>query len=195
MNDRVALLPLQDAVLRRIAERGGVKRYPAHAVIIHESDDSDALFIILAGRVKVYAANDAGKEVILTTLGPGEYVGELALDGGARSASVMTLEPTTCAVVAGANLRAGRVADQAFRPGAGGQHAGALIGVKRQPAIVTDAHAQKLAARLAFSARWPVERRCTALCARRRNAALRRIDEGSHEEQKGDKGRHRIARQ
>lgn len=96
---------LQDAVLREIASRGGVKRYPAHAVLITENDDSDSLYIILSGRVKVYASNEAGKEIILTTAGAGEYVGELALDGGPRSASVMTLEPTTCAVVTGANLR------------------------------------------------------------------------------------------
>ena len=31
--------------------------------------------------------------------------GEMALDGGPRSASVMTLEPTTCAVVPGAEVR------------------------------------------------------------------------------------------
>ncbi len=96
---------LQEALLREIAARGGVKRYPAQAVLINEGDHADALFIILSGRVKVYAANEAGKEVILTTMGAGEYLGELALDGGVRSASVMTLEPTTCAVVAGANLR------------------------------------------------------------------------------------------
>ncbi|WP_425260137.1 Crp/Fnr family transcriptional regulator [Rubrivivax sp. RP6-9] len=96
---------LQETLLREIAARGGVKRYPAQAVLINEGDHADTLFIILSGRVKVYAANEAGKEVILTTLGAGEYVGELALDGGVRSASVMTLEPTTCAVVAGANLR------------------------------------------------------------------------------------------
>ena len=96
---------LQDEVLRAIAARGGVKRYPANAVLITEGDSADSLFVLLSGRVKVYAANEAGKEVILTTLGAGEYVGELALDGGVRSASVMTLEPTTCAVVTGANLR------------------------------------------------------------------------------------------
>ncbi len=96
---------LQETLLREIAARGGVKRYPAQAVLINEGDHADTLFIILSGRVKVYAANEAGKEVILSTMGAGEYLGELALDGGVRSASVMTLEPTTCAVVAGANLR------------------------------------------------------------------------------------------
>jgi CRP/FNR family transcriptional regulator, cyclic AMP receptor protein len=96
---------LKADLLRDIAARGGVRRYAAHTVFINEGDNADSLFIVLSGRVKVYAANAAGKEVILTTLGAGEYVGELALDGGVRSASVMTLEPTTCAVVAGANLR------------------------------------------------------------------------------------------
>lgn len=96
---------LHDELLREIAARGNVKQYPAHAVIINEGDAADSLFIVLAGRVKVYAANEAGKEVILSTLGRGEYVGELALDGGARSASVMTMEPTRCAVVTGASLR------------------------------------------------------------------------------------------
>jgi CRP/FNR family transcriptional regulator, cyclic AMP receptor protein len=97
--------PLSDAVLAQIAARGGVKRYPAHAVLITEGDHADSLFLILTGRVKVYTANDSGKELILTTHGPGEYVGEMALDGGVRSASVMTLEPTTCTVVTGATLR------------------------------------------------------------------------------------------
>jgi CRP/FNR family transcriptional regulator, cyclic AMP receptor protein len=96
---------LHDDLLRGIAAQGGVKRYPAHAVIISEGDVADSLFIILTGRVKVYSANAAGREVTIITHGPGEYVGELALDGGVRSASVMTLEPTTCSVVTGANLR------------------------------------------------------------------------------------------
>jgi CRP/FNR family cyclic AMP-dependent transcriptional regulator len=96
---------LPNEVLRDIAARGGVQRYPAHAVLITEGDQSDTLYIIVSGAVKVYAANEAGKEIILNTHGPGEYVGEMALDGGPRSASVMTLEPTTCAVVSGAQLR------------------------------------------------------------------------------------------
>ena len=96
---------LSDTLLREIAATGGVKRYPANAVLINEGDAADTLFIILSGRVKVYAGNDSGKEVILNEHGPGEFVGEVPLDGGVRSASVMTLEPTTCALVTGANLR------------------------------------------------------------------------------------------
>ena len=106
MNDASAAPAiLQQELLRGIAAQGGVKRYAAHTVIISEGDTADSLYIILSGRVKVYASNEAGKEVTIITHGPGEYVGELALDGGVRSASVMTLEPTTCSVVSGTNLR------------------------------------------------------------------------------------------
>ena len=96
---------LPEPLLAEIAAGSAVRRFPAHAVLITEGDGADTLFVIVSGRVKVYAANDAGREVILNSHGPGEVVGELALDGGPRSASVMTTEPTTCAVVAGARLR------------------------------------------------------------------------------------------
>jgi CRP/FNR family cyclic AMP-dependent transcriptional regulator len=96
---------LDDQLLRAVAARGGVRAYPAHAVLVTEEDRSDALFIILSGRVKAYGSGDDGREVVYSTQGPGEYFGELTLDGGPRSASVMTLEPTTCAVVPGAEVR------------------------------------------------------------------------------------------
>ena len=96
---------LGESLLREIARQGGVRRYPTASILINEGDASDALFIILKGRVKVYSTHRDGKEVVITTHGPGEYIGELSLDGGMRSASVMTLEPTTCSVVGGARLR------------------------------------------------------------------------------------------
>jgi CRP/FNR family cyclic AMP-dependent transcriptional regulator len=96
---------LDPGLLREIARQGGVRSYPAQSILINEGDSSDTLFIVLSGRVKVYSNNADGKEIVITTHGAGEYVGELAIDGGVRSASVMTLEPTTCSVVSGANLR------------------------------------------------------------------------------------------
>jgi len=96
---------LTDALLQEMAAGSGVKRYPANAVLINEGDRADTLFILVSGRVKVYAASDAGKEIVLNTLGTGETFGELSFDGEPRSASVMTLEPTSCVLVSGARLR------------------------------------------------------------------------------------------
>ncbi len=109
-NPRVRTAPvtpdvLDELLLREIARQGGIKPYPANAVLINEGDSSDALFILLSGRVKVYSTSADGKEFVIAIHGAGEYVGELSLDGAPRSASVMTLEPTTCSVVSGKSLR------------------------------------------------------------------------------------------
>jgi CRP/FNR family cyclic AMP-dependent transcriptional regulator len=96
---------LGDSLLRDIAQRGGVRTYGANTVLVTEEDRSDALFILLNGRVKAYGSSADGREVVYSVLGAGEYFGEMTLDGGPRSASVMTLEATTCAVVPGAEVR------------------------------------------------------------------------------------------
>ncbi len=96
---------LDPGLLREIAMQGGVRPYPANAVLIHEGDQADSVYIVLSGRVKVYATHAEGREVVIATHGAGEYVGELSLDGGVRSSSVMTLEPTTCSVVSAGDLR------------------------------------------------------------------------------------------
>lgn len=91
--------PLADATLAQIAAGGVARAFPKSTVLIHDGDVGDSLFIILSGRVKVYASNEEGKEVVIDFHGPGEYVGEMSLDGAPRSASVVTMEPTTCAIV------------------------------------------------------------------------------------------------
>ena len=96
---------LDDSLLRGIARRGGVRSYAANTVLVTEDDHSDALFVILSGRVKAYGSAADGREIVYATQGAGEYFGEMTLDGGPRSASVMTLDPTTCAVVPGADVR------------------------------------------------------------------------------------------
>ena len=97
--------PLHGDTLRTIASSGVVRQFPKQTVLIHEGDVGDSLYIILAGRIKVYASNAAGREVVLAFYGPGEYVGEMSLDGAPRSASVITMEPTTCAIVNRAQFR------------------------------------------------------------------------------------------
>ena len=96
---------LPDPLIHAMAGRGGQRNFPSHSIIIHEDDQSDAIFIIVRGRVKVYGTSKSGREVIYNTHGPGEYFGEMTLDGGPRSASVATLEATSCIVVPGAQVR------------------------------------------------------------------------------------------
>ncbi len=95
-----------DPLIRELASRGQVRTFPKNAVIINEGDRADTLFVILAGKVKVYVSDDDGREMILDTHDAGEYVGEMSLDGRPRSASVMTLEPTSCSVLSRDELRA-----------------------------------------------------------------------------------------
>ncbi|MBK9702497.1 MAG: Crp/Fnr family transcriptional regulator [Betaproteobacteria bacterium] len=91
--------------MRSIAAGGVVRSYARNTVLINEGDLGDSLFIVLSGKVKVFASNVAGKEVVIDFHGPGEYVGEMSLDGSPRSASVITMEPTSCAVVSRAQFR------------------------------------------------------------------------------------------
>jgi CRP/FNR family cyclic AMP-dependent transcriptional regulator len=97
--------PLQPETLRAIAATGVVRSFPKNTVLINEGDVGDALYVILSGRVKVFASNEAGREFVIDFHGPGEYVGEMTLDGAPRSASVITVEPTTSAVVNRAHFR------------------------------------------------------------------------------------------
>ncbi len=93
------LAPLEEQTLRDIAATGVIRAFPKNAVLINEGDRGDTLFIILTGRVRVFSGNTQGREFVIAFHGPGEYVGEMSLDGAPRSASVNTVEPTTCAVV------------------------------------------------------------------------------------------------
>ena len=70
-----------DAVVKRRFKRG--------EVIVEQGDKSNTLFIILTGRTRVITADKRGREVILATLQPGDYIGEMSLiDNEAHSATV-----------------------------------------------------------------------------------------------------------
>ncbi|MDT7833662.1 Crp/Fnr family transcriptional regulator [Aquabacterium sp. OR-4] len=85
--------------LRALAARGETRRYRKGTLLIQEGDHGDTLFIILSGRLRAFSAGDNDREITYGVYGPGEYLGEISLDGGPRSASVITLETTQCAVV------------------------------------------------------------------------------------------------
>jgi CRP/FNR family cyclic AMP-dependent transcriptional regulator len=96
---------LSAADLMAVGSHGIARSYPKNTIIVTEGDETDSLYVILDGRVKVFVSDDSGNEVLLLTQGAGEYFGELVLDEGPRSASIMTLEPSRFLVVPKADFR------------------------------------------------------------------------------------------
>jgi CRP/FNR family cyclic AMP-dependent transcriptional regulator len=79
------LRTLTPVVARRSAPRG--------TSVMAAGDQTDSLYIVLSGRLKVMMSDAEGKEVILSILGPGEFFGEMGMiDDSPRSASVVAIE-------------------------------------------------------------------------------------------------------
>ena len=67
------------------------KRFKRAEVVVEQGKKSDALYIILTGRARVMSTDNRGREVILATLQPGDYIGEMSLiDDEPHSATVRT---------------------------------------------------------------------------------------------------------
>ena len=96
---------LPPALLEAVAAHGNSRAFRANTILLNEGDTGSSLYIVIEGRLRAYASSPDGRDVVLSEHGPGEYVGELSLDGGTRSASVKTLEASTCCVVQGPQLQ------------------------------------------------------------------------------------------
>jgi CRP/FNR family cyclic AMP-dependent transcriptional regulator len=83
----------------RLAARGILRSYRKNTIILNEGEPGDSLFVLLQGQVKVYATDENGREITYGYIVAGDYFGEMSLDGGPRSASVMSIEPVLCALV------------------------------------------------------------------------------------------------
>jgi CRP/FNR family cyclic AMP-dependent transcriptional regulator len=92
-------------LLRPLAERSEIRRFRKGALVLDEGDRGDDLYIILAGELRAFTGSDTGRHVTFGLYGPGDYLGEMGLDGGARMASVEALSDTTCALVERATLQ------------------------------------------------------------------------------------------
>ena len=107
-DDGLSLLP---AALRRVAEQGTERRYRKGTILIEEGEPGGLLYFIARGRLRAYSARADGQEFTYGYYGPGEYMGELSLDGGPRSASVIVEEAATCRIVSRQTLEACIAAD------------------------------------------------------------------------------------
>ena len=97
---------LSAQLLTRLSAHGNPRTFARGEVLIEEGEKSDSLFILLAGELRVFTRGDNGRELVYNVLRPGEFFGELFLDGGPRSASVKAVTTSTCIVVERDEFRA-----------------------------------------------------------------------------------------
>ena len=82
---------LTDSEFSKIEEIAQIRTYAKNTIVIEEGDETNSLFVIRSGRVKVSLPDKKGREFILTMLDPGQCVGEMSLvDQVNRSARVTT---------------------------------------------------------------------------------------------------------
>ncbi|HEV7519233.1 MAG TPA: Crp/Fnr family transcriptional regulator [Thermoanaerobaculia bacterium] len=68
---------------------------PSGTRFLAADQPGEAVYVILAGTVKVFVEQSDGREVVLAFLGPGDTVGEMSLvESDGRSASAVTTEPS-----------------------------------------------------------------------------------------------------
>jgi hypothetical protein len=87
---RVKILAgMSEEQLERFANFMEVEKIPQWSVIVTQGEVGDSMYLILEGELRV-RINVMGKETILTTLGIGEFFGDISLfDHGPRSADVV----------------------------------------------------------------------------------------------------------
>jgi CRP-like cAMP-binding protein len=87
--------------LRDVARISGVAHYPDGATVVREGEPGTIFYVILAGAVKVVR-----KGRTIGRLGAGNFFGEMSLlDGGPRTASVITEAPARLLTLARTDLR------------------------------------------------------------------------------------------
>src|SRR5262249_14912236 len=86
------LTELPESLLSGLFQDAVKHNLPDGEALFRAGDAGDGCYRIETGLVKIVVASQHGEERIISLLGPGAIVGELAIiDGGPRSASVIAI--------------------------------------------------------------------------------------------------------
>lgn len=99
---RVPLFSMLTANQAESVADGVVKRrFKRGEAIVEQGKKSNALSIILTGRARVITTDTRGREVILATMHPGDYVGEMSLIDNEPHSATVRAEIQTDALILG----------------------------------------------------------------------------------------------
>ena len=77
------------------------RRYKRGEMIVEQGKKTNALFIVLTGRARVVTSDSRGREVILATMHPGDYIGEMSLIDNEPPSATVRAEVQTDVLVLG----------------------------------------------------------------------------------------------
>ncbi|HYW56738.1 MAG TPA: Crp/Fnr family transcriptional regulator [Polaromonas sp.] len=99
---RVPLFSMLTAAQAELVAAAVIKRrYKRGEALVEQGKQSNALSILLTGRARVMSTDSRGREVILATLHPGDYVGEMSLIDNAPHSATVRAEVQTDVLVVG----------------------------------------------------------------------------------------------
>ncbi|KFN47471.1 hypothetical protein N790_01815 [Arenimonas malthae CC-JY-1] len=92
-------------MIARLMHLGTTHRYDAGRILIEEGARADCAYVLLLGRARVFTADADERKLIYNKITPGEIFGEMALDGGTRSASVIAETEAECLRIRSTDLQ------------------------------------------------------------------------------------------
>lgn len=89
-----------DDILRTLADELDTRQAPPGSIVVQEGDVDDCMFVVIGGELEVVKSSDAGAEVRVALLGPGDWFGELSvIDAEPRTATVRAVAPSLLLVM------------------------------------------------------------------------------------------------
>jgi CRP/FNR family cyclic AMP-dependent transcriptional regulator len=85
--------------LAELAKLGVLRQFKLGAMILKEGEQGDAFYVVREGQVRSLSQSASGKEMSYNIIYADQYFGEMALDGGLRSASVEAMSDCACWVI------------------------------------------------------------------------------------------------
>lgn len=90
---------LDEDILDQLAKQARMRRLPKNQTVVVEGEPGDSMGVVYEGRLRVVVRSPQGDEAELDRIGPAGDFGLVAmLDGGPRTASIETVEPSTLLV-------------------------------------------------------------------------------------------------
>ena len=98
---------LDDAEIMALAERTVTRRFSGGELWFSEGEPCTGLYVVAAGRVRIFKTSQSGREQVLAMEGPGSSIAELPVfDGGPYPASAAAAEESQVLFVSRNDFRA-----------------------------------------------------------------------------------------